>query len=667
MPVDRRGAAGDDRMVRQRLWVLAGVLGVFALLPVVKLGQVQVRDADVLVESGKKQRRSEEPIQPMRGAILDRHGVELAASVPRASVALSRRALTTVGLTSVADLEELAIGLAHRLGVDRHEMVATVLGADRDDDHVPLADDLDPERAEAARAYMRRKGLPGALGVTLRDVRVHPSGPSGMPVIGTLSPDGPGPMAGIERAWDEHLSGRSGLRVVERDPAGNTIIGSEQVLREPRPGSDVETTLDRTLQYQAERSLMQGAVDASASEGVAIIGVPGTGELLAVAAVERDPDTGRIRRSTRPLAFSSAYQAGSVFKLVTVAAAYEAGVVTPDRLFTVPDTITIEDAEFEDAHEHATEQMDVDRIVAESSNVGTIQIGLFLGRDKLYRALEDFGFGRRTGVGHPAEAEGQLPPSEGWTLPDLAAAAIGTFQTTTPVQLWSAYNVIANDGRYVPPRLVSATIGPDGRRHERPMAPTRRVISAASAADVDRALRRVVERGTARQWSLPGYPVAAKTGTSRIPSPTRVDPDDSYVWSDGRYHHVTTFAGYLPADRPQVSITVLLYDTAPGLSGSTSAGPVFSDLARLSIRELGIAPTQLAAPSDDTAAEGADGVATAEEVPSGTLPHEIGRIRAAPATGAAPGGGSTRSAAPSTTMTAPTARSPSTDHRGATR
>lgn len=136
---------------------------------------------------------------------------------------------------------------------------------------------------------------------------------------------------------------------------------------------------------------------------------------------------------------------------------------------------------------------------------------------------------------------------------------------------------------------MQGTIGADGRLDPAPAAPTRRVVSASTAARVSRALQAVVQVGTGKQWSLPGYPVAAKTGTGRMPSPDKVDAKDAYVWPDGTYHHVTTFAGYLPADRPQVSITVMLFDTAQGLTGSTSAGPVFSDLSRLAIRELSIA------------------------------------------------------------------------------
>lgn len=655
---------------------MAAVIGILALLPIVKLADVQVGDASTLRAVGANQRTVDEPIPALRGSIVDRNGVELAVSVPRTTVALSRKALTSADITTDDELEQLAVELAGMLGLDEPTVVAEILGATPDDDDVVLGEDVDPQKAEAARQELADRNLPGVLGIRSRSEREYPAGSSGLPVIGTLGPDGPAEMAGVEKAYDDTLRGQDGARTVERGRDGATIVGSEHVRSEPRPGSDVEVTLDRTLQAEAERFLIRGAENAGAHQGVALIGRPTTGELLAVAGVERDEDSGDVELSSLPLAFTNAYQAGSVFKLVTAAASYEAGVVNRTREFTVPSRIKIEDWDFTDAHDHETRQMTVDEIVAESSNVGTIQMALFLGSDRLYKALQDFGFGRTTGVGHPAESAGLLPSSDGWARSDLAAASIGTFQTTTAVQLWSAYNVIANRGLYVPPRLVAATIAPDGTRTEVPAPDTHRVVSAASATEVDRALRKVVQEGTGKQWNLPGFPVAAKTGTSRIPSPEKVDPEDDYIWVDGRYHYVTTFTGYLPADRPQVSITVLLYDTNPDLSGSTSAGPVFSDLARMSIRELAIAPTE-----DPTAptvgadgTEAGEGTADAAVVQTATGPVAVsgdardGRIRAVPATstagatdrsasGTSASPASTSSSRTSTTMAGSTGRS----------
>jgi cell division protein FtsI (penicillin-binding protein 3) len=312
--------------------------------------------------------------------------------------------------------------------------------------------------------------------------------------------------------------------------------------------------------------------------------------------------------SDGPVAISNAYQAGSVFKLVTVAAAVEAGQVAPDTQLEVPWRIVVDDRTFSDHEEHATEMMSVTRILADSSNVGTIKIAQGLGKQGLYDALVGFGFGATTGIGHPAESAGLLPSVDRWTNPDLAASAIGTHQSATALQLWAAYNVIANGGRYVQPRLVDSVVSADGTRTRVEADPSRQVISPTAALAVSGMLQEVVREGTGKDLELPGYAVAAKTGTSRMVSPEVVDRKDAYRWADGQYHYVAAFTGFLPADRPQVSITVLIEDSDAGLTGATAAGPVFGALAKLAIRELGIAPS---------GSSGGDG--------------STGRVRAAPA------------------------------------
>ncbi|UDY35972.1 peptidoglycan D,D-transpeptidase FtsI family protein [Dermatobacter hominis] len=594
---------------------MVGAFGVLALLPLVKLVGVQFTDASALAAEGLEQRQRTETIPAQRGSILDRNGTELAMSVPRTTVAVSKVRLAEAGIGDDAMLREFGTRLATLLRVDPAPVVEAITSAAPDAKWVMVDRYADEQVARKAAQALAAQDMDGVLMLDPASERVHPGGESGVRVIGTVGPDGPGPRAGVEAAYDDVLEGTPGKQVVERGSQGETITDGSRVIEAPQPGEDVQVTLDRTLQYETEQILSKGSANARAAGGIAIVGRPSTGELLAVAGVERDEETGEMHLSTRPLALSNAYQAGSVFKLVTTAAAYEAGVIDDHSTFSVGPTIRVYDREFSDNEVHPVETMNVDQIVAESSNVGTIQIAQRLGAEKLHQALVDFGFGQVSALGHPAESAGLLPDVDSWTPPDTAAASIGSFQSTTVLQLWSAFNVIANQGIYVPPRLVEGTIGPDGRLDPARAADTRRVVSATTAARVSRALQAVVQAGTGKQWSLPGYPVAAKTGTGRMPSPEKVDDEDAYIWPDGTYHHVTTFAGYLPADRPQVSITVMLFDTAQGLTGSTSAGPVFSDLARLSIRELSIAPT--ADPAATTAAGSTDDDGLVRSVPAG--------------------------------------------------
>jgi len=575
--------------------VLGGALGALALLPTWKLVELQGGDGADLAARGQQQWVKHVEIVPQRGSILDRNGTELAISLPRRAVGIEMPTLREEGLTTATDLEQFAGRLAELFDVDAEALARRLVEADPTSPWVQVADPVPEEVAARAIRRIESEGIEGAVITGPSTERVHPAGESALRIIGTLTPDGPGDNAGIERAYDEVLSGRPGRMTVERGVHGNTVPGTERVVDEAVPGSDVVLTLDRTLQHEVEQILLRRAEEAGAASGVAIVGRPGSGELLAVVSVDRDDETGRTQLSSSPTAFSDAFQAGSVFKLVTVAAAVEAGIVRADQTLEVPPTLKVDRWTYRDHDEHPTELMTVTDIVARSSNVGTIKIAQALGRDRLHDALLAFGFGRPTGVEHPAEEAGIVPPADQWGEADLASAGIGTHQSATALQLWGAYNVIANGGRYVRPRLVDSIVGPDGEREPVRAGEPRRVISEATAAAVGSMLEEVVEDGTGSRWQLPGYSVAAKTGTSRMVSDAGGVGRDPYMWSDGRYHYLAAFTGYLPADRPEVSITVILSDVNDGLTGSTGAGPAFSELAKLSIRELGIAPSHLAA------------------------------------------------------------------------
>ncbi len=592
--------------MRQRLMIVGAVVSILAVAPLWKLIGVQVRDGSELVARGENQRFRELVLPASRGSIVDRNGVELAISVARLRVAVSMVELREEGIDTAADIEQFGRQLSELIGVDPAPVVERLLAAKPTDPWIRIAETVEESTARRAVEQIEASGVHGAVILEESTERVHPAGDSALRLIGTLGVDGPGKRAGIERAFNDELTGRNGKKVVELGTEGETIAGAERIIDEPVAGSDIELTLDRTLQHEVESILATRAAEANAVRGIAIVGRPSTGEILAAGSVQRDEETGEMVLSDAPIAFSNSYQAGSVFKLVTVAAAVEAGQVDAGTTFSVPSSIQVEDRTFSD-HEDAvgTRSMTTTDIVADSSNVGTIKIAQGLGSQALHDALVGFGFGRPTGIGHPAESAGILPPAAEWTAPDLAASGIGTHQSATALQLWAAYNVIANGGNYVAPRLVDSLIAPDGERTRLPAAAPRRVISEGAADQVSAMLQEVVKVGTGEQWNLPGYSVAAKTGTSRLVSDTKVDDEDAYTWVDGRFHHVAAFTGYLPAERPQVSITVILEDITSGLTGSTAAGPVFSDLARLSIRELGIAPSHLA--ETDAASLAGDG------------------------------------------------------------
>jgi cell division protein FtsI (penicillin-binding protein 3) len=529
------------------------------------------------------------PLKAPRGAIVDRDGMELAISVSTTDIAVDMKKLTELQHEIPDAYELFAAAAAAAIGSSETEVRERMYESDTKDRYVPLAKKIDLTSADKLRDELLEMKLLPALSFEASYERVHPAGESGLRVLGTITDDGPGPNAGVERQFDEYLTGEPGIESQEVGRDGSVIPGTEEVVRPAEPGSTVRLTLDRSLQYEAERALTKGVREAGAAGGVAIVGRPGTGELLAVAGASTDPKTGEVGLAEGPKPFSDAYQAGSVFKLIPVATAIEDGQVNLDTTFQVADYYKSYDRTFTDHDPHPQMPMTVEQILAQSSNVGTIHIANTIGRERLHTALSEFGFGKATGVS-PAESTGILPPIESWSGPDLAATAIGTHQSATAVQLWSAYNVIANNGTWVPPRVVDGIELADGDLVTPDQPPTRKVVSETTASQVKQALRSVVTEGTGKKWDLPGFEVGAKTGTGRMVAPGGNLGEDGYRWADGNYHYFATFTGFFPVNDPQVSITVILEDVTWGLTGSTAAGPVFSELARLAIRELGVVP-----------------------------------------------------------------------------
>ena len=301
-------------------------------------------------------------------------------------------------------------------------------------------------------------------------------------------------------------------------------------------------------------------------------------------ALVTEPD-GDVVPSTQNLAVTSVYQPGSVMKLVTISGALQEGLIAPSSVFTVPDEITLGGWTFDDADYHPTEQLTATKILAESSNIGTIEIAHLLGADRLSHFLRDLGFGEPTGLQWPGETVGIVPsPSEPgtWSASSMGAVPIGTGEAVSPLQILDAYNAVANGGEFIPPRLVEATVSANGVEHVLPVQHERRVLSPETVSELLPMLEQVTEDGTATAARIPGYVVAGKTGTAQIPSTTGLGYQ-SDAWS-------ATFVGFAPAGNPALTTLIMLSHTDLIYGGLASA-PVFSAIMRYALRHFDIAPT----------------------------------------------------------------------------
>jgi cell division protein FtsI (penicillin-binding protein 3) len=285
-----------------------------------------------------------------------------------------------------------------------------------------------------------------------------------------------------------------------------------------------------------------------------------------------DPSTLRNPALTDP------FEPGSVNKVITAACAVQTGAVSLEHRFMVPDRVQVDGYVIHDSHPHPVEAMTLGDIIAESSNVGAVKVADIIGKARLAECLTRFGFGEPTGLHFPGETAGIVPPLTEWSNATLATIAYGQGIAVTPMQMASVYATVANGGAWVQPRLVRGTIDAAGAYHPAAPSPTRRVVSAGSAASVTQMLAYVVQNGTGVNAQIEGYQVAGKTGTA-----LKVDPKTHRYG----HHYVASFIGFLPASQPRVVVAAILDDPST-VYGGVAAAPLFQTVARYAIQRLGI-------------------------------------------------------------------------------
>jgi cell division protein FtsI (penicillin-binding protein 3) len=552
---------------RRRLVALLAVLSLLFVGVIGRVADLQLVSQERYVAYGQSQRLRSEVLPATRGSVLDRAGVELALSVPATTVWADPK--------YVEDPARTARVLAPVLGLETQWLLDRLTRPSRFE---YLARQVDDETA-AQVAALRLDG------VHLRDepTRAHPSGQLARTLLGSADIDGHG-VSGVELQFDGILTGEPGEVRFERSLNGGVAIpvGEHQVVP-PRRGHDVVLTIDGTLQYLAEEVLADAVRDMDARNGTMIVSVPATGEILAMVSLSRN-EQGEIVPSSYNRAVVDTFAPGSVLKLVTVAASLEEGLSGPQRTLSVPDQIHVADSLFRDATPHAVENWTVTDILVESSNVGAIKLGQELGPQRVADYLDRFGFGRSTGLGFPGESSGLVRPVDQWYGSDLAGIVIGTGVSVTAVQVLAAYNVVANDGVYVPLRLVAGHRDADGILHEVEVADPTRVLSERTSEQMRDMLAEVVTDGTGTQAAIPGYTAAGKTGTAwrRL--------EDGTFGEDGQRQYMATFVGFAPVEDPRISVIVVLDRPGTAYSGGRAAAPAFSRIAEHALRLLDVPP-----------------------------------------------------------------------------
>jgi cell division protein FtsI (penicillin-binding protein 3) len=539
----------------------------------VRLAFLQVSRAEELQDLAFEQRVRTTLLPADRGEILDRNGEHLALSTPARDLYADPR--------QVVDPWGTAEQLAPVLGLRVRGLAQTL---SQDTSFVYLMRGMEP----AAADRIMRLGLPG-VGSLETTKRSYPAGALASQVLGFVGTDGEG-LTGLELAYEELLAGIAGERTYELGPSGQTIVGGIGDLRAAVAGSSVVTTIDLVLQFHVQAALEQAVEAQGARGGTVIVMDPRTAEILAMASYPWfDPNAFELsNESTYPnRAVTDAFEPGSTNKVITAAAAIQEAVLPLDERLSVPWTMRVGDYVIHDAHPHGVMRMTLGDIVAQSSNIGAVKVADLLGEESLASYLSGFGLGRASGVGFPGESDGIMLPLAEWSDTSLATMAYGQGIAATPLQMTSVFATIANDGRWIQPRLVRGIVDPTGEYRDLAPPQTRRVVTAETGQMVTRMLAFAVEHGTGLNAQVPGFQVAGKTGTARIPAP------DQPGYLVGEY--IASFIGYLPAGDPKVVVAVILDRPSAGYGG-VAAAPLFRDVARAAIAQLRIGPAEPVAP-----------------------------------------------------------------------
>jgi cell division protein FtsI (penicillin-binding protein 3) len=555
------------RGLRTRVIVLAGILSLAFMGVVARLGWLHVVRQGDLAALAERQYSRTVVLQAQRGPIVDRQGAALATSSPAESLFAQPRA--------VGDPVRVAARLAPLLAMPEREIHAALTAAKP---FVWVHRRLPPATAADVRA-LREPGL----GFVPEPMRLYPNRELAAHVVGFEGADGG--LEGIERAMNDVLAGAPGKAVVGRDALGREVV-TEAVVQQPRPGHGVMLTLDRTIQYLAEREIDAAYRRTHARAAMAVAMDPRTGDVLAMA----------IRPTFNPNAFldvpsrdhwrnravTDPFEPGSTFKVILAAAALQERVVHPDeRIYAENGRITIAKTTIHDWKKYGW--LTFGEVLQNSSNVGSIKVGLTLGRERYFRYMTAFGFGAPTGVGLAGESRGQLRDPQRWSALSLPTMSIGQEISVTALQMVAASGAIANGGTLMQPRLVRAVFDRDGREIRRfePRA-IRQVISRETAKTLTQMMTQVVSAGTGHNAAIAGYAVAGKTGTAQ-----KLDPATRRY---SRNPGVLSFVGFVPADEPKLVMLVMLDEPRNEKWGSEAAAPIFSAIGGEVLRYLDVPP-----------------------------------------------------------------------------
>jgi cell division protein FtsI (penicillin-binding protein 3) len=563
----------------RRLLLLRAILATAFCLLGVRLFYLQVFDHAHYAALSVGQVQEKLTTTALRGGIYDRDGQTLAVSRPTSLVIADDFQIKQPATEAAAMSPLVHVPVAKLTALlSRHSGYVVVNNAL----------DLTDGRSVSSHTF------PGIV-VQNSSVRTYPDGTLATSILGGVNASGAG-TTGLEYEFQKMLAGQTGVTREFVSASGVNLPASHSTVITPaKPGVGLELTLDSSLQYVAERDLAQQLKLEDGLTGLAVVMDVKTGQILADASLVNTKTTAGalgpipawgksvgysgIEQTINNLPFSQAYEPGSVFKVVTFSAALQAGLITPSTVFAVPNSVVVGGRYFHDAENHGLEHLTATEVLAQSSNIGTYEIGTRVGEAGILAQVERLGFGQTTDINFPDETGGLLVNAANWYASDQVALPIGQVDAVPAIQVLDAYNAIANGGVFVEPKLVRGYVYPDGTIKATPASATHVVLSKPVDATMIKMLEQVVLDGTGTDAIIPGYTVAGKTGTATIPFPGQDKLTDSYNAS---------FVGFAPANNPIFSMIVVIERPLNDIYGGSVSAPVFQQVMSYALHHYGI-------------------------------------------------------------------------------
>lgn len=568
----------NERIIK---WL--AVVGVFALLVIVRLAWLQLVIGDELKDRLQDQMSMTKDIQSPRGTIYDRNGRELAISIMTKSLFVDPK--------DVTDNKEIEPQAAA-------ELVGAIVGVKPEEIMKKIADGgrfawvkrhLEPEEAERLRAVCDEHKIRG-FAFLEESKRYYPNGKLAAQILGCVGADGNG-LLGIEYQKNELLRGSVSSRQIKIDNLGRPIADSVHDTEFVRDGKDVYLSIDSNIQFIAEAAMDEAMKENKTKKGAAIVVDPKTGEILAM--VSRPTfDPNDLEKTENDMflnrGISYIYEPGSTFKSIVGSIALEEKVVTPDEHFQDSGWVEVSGRVMKNWDGEGNGDVTFTDIIKNSLNTGFVKVGLRIGAERLMSYAKKFGFGERTGIELPGEEYGILFESAKDMIgSDIATMSIGQSIAATPIQLIMAVSSIANDGVLLKPRLIREIKNADGSVYESNLdnVIVRQTISEETASVMRKLLEKVVSEGGGGRAKVAGYRVAGKTGTAEKLN------DTGSGYEDGAY--IASFVGFAPVDDPRIAVIVMIDDPAGNsFYGGVVAAPVAGKILGEVLRYMDVLPEE---------------------------------------------------------------------------